>query len=175
VDSCSSKGYAVSKKQQQPLPPYFLQVLTTQYLIEGTVAGDTFLHFPALDTIGPPLLCVASAQLQATGATDLANRACARFMVMGANAVALVPGVDMGQLPQADTWRIPKVPVRGVFCFGPYVVQGTLVLSGEGRINITMPMYDLRIASYVPGSRWDGLQAPFGLVNGRWLQGYEPQ
>ena len=47
-------------KKKQPSPPFVLQVLTTEYLIEGTVDGDTQLYLSSARGTGqqpyPPQL-----------------------------------------------------------------------------------------------------------------------
>ena len=55
-------------------------------------------------------------------------------------------------------------------------MQGKLMLlHDDGHFESEMPMFDVHIASQIPGTRWGELHAPFALVNGRWLHGYEPR
>lgn len=162
-------------KKKQPSPPFVLQVLTTEYLIEGTIEGDTILYFPELDILDSPPLHLTSVQIQTTRSVDIPTRTCAQFMVMGDNAVALVPRMEFSQLAQYKAWKVANIPLLGVFYFGPYVMQGKLMLLRDGFFEGEMPMFDVHIASQIPGTRWGELHAPFAVVNGRWLQGYEPR
>lgn len=161
-------------KKKPPLPPYILQVLTTEYLIEGTIEGDHRLYLPSLEEMDSFPLRLTSVQVQTTRLEDIPTQTCAQFMVMGDNTVALIPRMELSQMPQYDVWKIPNVAIQGVFHFGPYLVEGRLMLARDGFFENGMPMFDVGISSRIPGTRWERLQAPFALVNGRWLQGYEP-
>jgi hypothetical protein len=161
-------------KKKQPSPPFVLQVLTTEYLIEGTVEGDTLLYFPELDILDSPPLRLTSVQVQTTRPADIPTRTCTQFMVMGDSAVALIPRMEVSQLAQYEAWKVADIPLLGMFYFGPYVMQGKLMLLRDGFFEGEMSMFDVHIASRIPGTRWGELHAPFALVNGRWLHGYEP-
>ena len=161
-------------KKKPPQPPYSLQVLTTESLIEGTIEGDRRLYLPSLNVMDSFPLRLTSVQIQTTRLEDIPAQTCAQFMVMGDNTVALIPRMEVSQMSQYDVWKIPNVAIQGAFHFGPYLVQGRLMLSRDGFFENEMPMFDVGITSRIPGTRWEKLQAPFALVNGHWLQGYEP-
>jgi hypothetical protein len=163
-------------KKKQPLPPFILQVLTTDYLIDGTVEGDTALIFPETGVASKPLH-LTSVQIRVTGPVDIPVRTCPRFTVMGNSAVALLPLLEMTQITEMaryEVWKEYKKPVQGIFYVGPYVIQGRLMLLMDNYLDHEMPMFDVNISSQVPGARWGKISAPFALVNTRWLHGYEP-
>jgi hypothetical protein len=159
-------------KKKQPSLPYVLQVLTTEYLIEGTVDGDTHLYLPKPGVgMGPlDLTCV---RIQATSPLDIPTRTCARFMVMGNNAVALIPQIEITSIAMYEVWKEYKKPLLGVFYVGPYIMQGKLMSLVEKTLQSDMPMYDVHITSQFPGAHWGEIYAPFALVNICWLHGYE--
>jgi hypothetical protein len=59
------------RKKKQPSPPFVLQVLTTEYLIEGTVDGNTRLYFPTPHVLGCIPIRLTSVQIQPTRLFDI--------------------------------------------------------------------------------------------------------
>ena len=78
-------------------------------------------------------------------------------------------------MAQYEVWSVPKIPLRGVFYFGSYLVQGTLMRLRDDSFESAVPMFDVHISSQAPGAHWGELRAPFALVNIHWLHGYEPR
>ena len=161
-------------KKKQALPPFTLQVLTTEYLIEGTVEGDTSLYLTGHDTDVPPLH-LTSVQIQTTGPVDIPTQSCDQLVVIGCNTVALIPRTDVSQMAEYEYWTLSKKPLLGVLHVGPYVMQGKLMLFDDNHFERQIPIFDVHIASRVPGARLGELHAPFALVNFHWLYGYEPR
>jgi len=161
-------------KKKQALPPFTLQVLTTEFLIDGTVEGDTSLYFAGQDTSIPPLQ-LTSVKIQTTGSVEIPIQTCAHFLVMGINVVALIPRMEVTQMAEYEFWTLGKKPFLGVLHVGPYEMQGKLMLLAENHFERQIPIFDVRIASRVPGAHLGELFAPFALVNFHWLYGYEPQ
>ena len=114
-------------KKNQPLPPFVLQVLTTEYLIEGTVDGNTKLYFQEPETLDSIPSNSVPFKSSRPGWRNAAIQTCAQFAVWGDNTVAFLPRVEVTQMAQYETWSIFKKPLRGVFYFGSYLVQGTLM------------------------------------------------
>jgi hypothetical protein len=162
-------------KKKQPSPPFVLQVLTTEYLIEGTVDGNTRLYFPTPQELGSIPIQLSSVQIQPTRLVDTPTQTCPQFAAWGDSAVALIPRVEVTQMAQYEIWRIPKIPLRGVFYFGSYLVQGTLMRLRADSFGSELPIFDVSISSQAPGAHWGELRAPFALVNIHWLHGYEPR
>jgi hypothetical protein len=161
-------------KKKPALPPYTLQILTAESLIEGTVAGDASLYFAGQDT-STTALPLTSARIEAAGRADIPPRTCARFVVLGSQVVALIPRVDVTLMEEYEFWTMSKKPYPGVLYAGPYLVQGRVMLVAENHFAKQIPVFDARIASRVPGARPVELTAPFALVNFHWLYGFEPQ
>jgi hypothetical protein len=160
-------------KKEKPLPPFTLQVLTTEYLIEGTVDGSTRLYFPDPDFQGSIPIPLTSVQVQPTRLVGSPTQTCNQFAAWGSCAVALIPRVEVTQIPQNGVWSISKIPLRGVFYFGPYLVQGTLMRLRADSFESEVPMFDVYIKNQTPGAQWGELRAPFALMNIHWLHGYE--
>ena len=160
-------------KKKQALPPFTLQVLTTEFLIDGTIAGDTSLYLTGQDTDIPPFQ-LTSVKIQTTGPAEIPIQTCAQFAVIGFNTVALIPRMDVTQMDLYEFWTLGKKPFLGVLHVGPYVMQGKLMLIAENHFERQTPIFDVRITSRVPGAHLSELIAPFALVNFHWLYGYEP-
>jgi hypothetical protein len=162
------------EKKKQPSPPFVLQVLTTEYLIEGTVDGNTRLYFPRPEALGSIPIHLTSVQIQPTRLVGTPTQTCTQFAAWGDSAVALIPRVEVTQMTQYETWSVPKIRLRGVFYFGSYLVQGTLMRLRDDSFESAAPMFDVIITSQPPGEYWGEIRAPFALVNIHWLHGYEP-
>jgi hypothetical protein len=161
-------------KKRPPSPPYVLQVLTSEYLIEGTVAGNTMLYFPTPGSLGSIPIRLTSVQIQPTRLVDTPTRTVPQFEVWGESAVAIIPRMEISQSAQYEGWRIPKIPLRGLFYFGSYLVHGTLMRGRNDSFESEVPMFDVTISNQAPGAKWGELSAPFALLNIHWLHGYEP-
>ena len=160
------------RKKDAPRAPFSLQVLTTDYLIEGTVDGDTDLYFPEAETQDPIFL--TSVHIQTLRAGDRPPHWAARFALWGSSAVVLIPEGDVVQKIVDELWDMYDTPRPGLFYVGPYLMQGRLMLLSREYMEETLPMFDVTITCELPGVEWAGVNAPFGLVNTRWLHGYEP-
>lgn len=161
------------EKKKQPLPPFTLQVLTTEYLIEGTVDGNTRLYFPQPNELGSKPLNLTSVQIQPTRTLETPAQTLSQFAAWGDSTVALIPRVDITQMPQYGVWSVPKIPLRGLFYFGSYLVQGTLMRLRDDSFDSEMPMFDVTINNQARGVHFSELRAPFALMNLHWLHGYE--
>jgi hypothetical protein len=161
-------------KKKEPLPPYILQVLTTEYLIEGSISGETRLYFFETGKVVGAPLTLASAQIQATQAEGFPPRAALQYTVLGNSTVALIPHMQFDLLPQSIAWKQYKKPLTGTFYVGPYVMKGSMMLLNESIYDEDHPVFDVHITSQVPGSGWPGIYTPFALVNMRWLHGCIP-
>ena len=138
-----------------------LQVLTTEYLIEGTVDGNTKLYFQEPGILGSVPFQLSSVQIQPTRQANAPTQTSAQFAAWGDNTVALIPRMDVTQMAQYETWSIFKIPLRGVFYFGSYLVLGTLMRLRDDSFESALPMFDVSITSQAPGPRWGELRAPF--------------
>ena len=161
------------RKKKSPVPPYTLQVLTTEYLIEGTVEGDMGLSFPEDEKENTPLQ-LNSVKIQTTKPVDIPAMFCEQFIIMGDNLVALIPRIEIDQLQQYEAWQENDVPVEGVFYAAQYKMTGKLMFLSEDLHEREMPIVDVHITSLTPGTHWGEIYAPFALLNTHWLHGYEP-
>ncbi|GAB4533604.1 MAG: hypothetical protein Fur0018_23060 [Anaerolineales bacterium] len=154
-------------------PPFVLQVLTMDYLIEGTAEGASRLTIPSAPDYSFSPLRLTDVQIQAARPDVNPPQTCAEFMVLGHNVVAFIPHIALGQLDDYNFMKIPQTSIQGTFYFGPYVMRGKLMVKTRGHFAgwEQIPMLDLRI----PGTPWGEIHAPFALVNCRWLHGYACQ
>jgi hypothetical protein len=156
---------------KQPLPPFVLQVLTSRYLIEGTAPGNTIVHFP--DGVGIPIH-LTSVQIQLTRSTEVAKHTCVDYFLTLTNAMAYIPRMDFTQDANYSSWKQYTKPITGVFHFGPYWMTGRLMTMGSNVLSGEMPIFDVCFRSQTPGTRWGDLTAPWAIVNGKWIQGWDP-
>jgi hypothetical protein len=157
---------------KQALPPFDLQVLTSEYLIEGTVAGDTNLYFPRPGEVVAPIL-LTSAQIQLTRSPEAVKRTCVHYFLSLNNALLFIPRTDFTQFTRYSLWKQYKNPLIGGFHLGPYWMTGRLMVMSPNALQGELPIYDLRIESLALGTHFGKLAAPFALVNALSLQGWE--
>jgi hypothetical protein len=156
-----------------PLSPFVLQVLTSEYLIEGTAPGDTLFSFPLPGQIGIPIP-LTSVQIQATRSVEVPARTCNQYILLRINALAFVPQMDFTQIPQYSIWKQYKNSITGMFHLGHYWMTGKLMTMSPGFLKNESPVFDVRFGSQITGMHWSEFTAPFALVNCSWIHGWEP-
>lgn len=154
------------------LPPFVIQVLTTEYLIEGTLPGDPELYFPKPSALGNPFT-LNSVQIQSTRSAQIPTRNCYEYILTRNEAVIFIPRVDYTQMSFYSSWKNYKNPLTGQFHIGHYLMTGRLMTGPGGFLNSDLPAYDVRIDSLIPGLPWGGIEAPFALVNCFFIHGWE--
>jgi len=160
-------------KKKTPVPPYILEVLTTEYLIDGTVDGDTRLYFPKAEMVSPPIE-LNTVKIQTTRPVDIPAQYCEQFVLVGDNLVALIPRIEIDQLKQYLDWLMSDKPLMGTFYVAHYKISGKLMFLRKGFFEDQMHMLDVHISSLAQGTHWGELDAPFILLNTQWLHGYAP-
>lgn len=159
--------------QKKPTPPPFaLQALTTEYLIEGQADGETQLYIPHGEEWDP--IHLRSVQITVTGQADMPPRTANEFMLLGDDIVAIIPHKDVGDMEQYDLWEDYTERREGLFYLGPYLILGALMFIDNETFEEAMPMVDVTIRHRLPTAAMRPLSAPFILVNTKWLSGYEP-
>ena len=153
------------------LAPYPLQVLTNDYLIDGTADGDTLICMPKPDELGMTIRLM-NARVQSTRTPPAAVRTCAKYICLYNQALAVIPQVDYTQLDYYGSWKQYKTEINGLFYLGPYWVTGRLTMLAT-LLTADFPIYDVRFGSLLPGSQWPGFTAPFALLNTVHLIGWE--
>lgn len=161
-------------KKKPPLPSYTLQILTSHYLIQGATDVEPFLlSFPKPGETGLPIH-LAAAHIQSTAPVDFPPRTSAQFVVQLGTAIIIIPGFDVGRMPQYAFWKKYEISVSGVFYCGPYVIQGKWMRSSDEYLDKEALILDAHITGQIPSPGWNGLTAPFALLNFCGLHGYEP-
>ncbi len=155
------------------LPPYTLQVLTSEYCIEGTVPGDTLLTIPEPHSNRSPYHFL-SVKVQLTRSAEVKTYFYKEFFLNPGAALALIPHLDITQHPSFSGWKLFRVPLTGVFHLGPYCMSGRLMTTGSGYLSGDNPAFDVRFTSLYPGSQWGELSAPFALVGITAVHGWAP-
>ena len=104
--------------------PYTLQILTQEYLIEGTVAPDSMIYLPKPDEQGMPL-SLSNVQIQSTRTPPAPTRSCAKFLCTGNGVIALIPHIDYTLLDYYGSWKQYKTTINAVFYLGTYWMTGS--------------------------------------------------
>ncbi|HTP06778.1 MAG TPA: hypothetical protein VMP08_00905 [Anaerolineae bacterium] len=162
--------------QNKSVPaPFIMQVLTTEYFIEGTAAANTPLIFPIPEAereMWNPIVLTA-ARIKVVGHANLPERSVPTIEVGGNGVVAVIPRTDVTQMVNYSNWKIWNQPRSGVYHVGPYLIQGKFMSRGNS-IEPALPMVDVHIMHMLPESGLSEFTAPFILVNTNWLSGYLP-
>lgn len=170
-----------------PKPEISLQVLTTDYLIDGQLNDslEEGLIHPWLMRLGNPgteshrpTVRLIAARIQSVGMLNPPAASAAQFNVWLQNILVVIAGDATGQ-QMVTTWAqktLRRQPVRGVFYVGPYVIQGT-ALAKEGvtppTLGIIVPIVDASIISALPGARVSSPRAAAVIIGTERLHGYE--
>jgi hypothetical protein len=168
------------KKQSTPKLPWSVQLLTTEYLVDGNLDGDDptgpwFLHVQSGE-IAMSTLTLTQARIQATGALSVTMPAAAKWILPStATFVACIPRDEASTAYAVKQNSSSKHAIAGVVFVGPYAIRGTIlspnanldILSGYG----TFAMQQAVIDGLAPGARLTGLAAPYVLVRTMLLHG----
>jgi hypothetical protein len=152
--------------------PFPLEVLTTEYFIEGTAEGDQQFLLPVGTEYWYPIV-LTTAKITAAGWDNIPVRTVDRFEVKGDTVVAMIPRKDPTSMMQYSSYQAYKNPLKGTFFFGPYLFEGTLMSVGNDRFNGELLMLDTIIRHISPKSKLGEISAPHVLVNTRWMHGRE--
>ena len=160
-------------KKKAPKAPWSVQLLTTEYLVDGHLDGDDptapwFLHVQAED-LAMATLTLTGASFQPTAAQNMAPTQAAKWVLPStAQFVATIPR-DEGSLAYcADRNSGSKHPIPAVVFSGPYAFSGTVmspgndldILSGY----LTFAMQNVTIDCLAPGAKLKGLTAPYVVL-----------
>ena len=164
-----NKKKSAEKPASSPFP---MQVLTTEYLIEGTAGGDQQYYLPTGTEYWSPLVLTA-AKITAVGAENIPARTADRFEVKGDAMVAMIARRDPTGMLQFGSFLHYKNALKGTFYVGPYLMDGTLMAPGSDRFERALLILDATIRHASPKSKFGEISAPHVLVNTRWLHGRE--
>ena len=165
-----------SRKKDSEKPasqsPFQLDILTTEYFIQGTAKGDEQFFIPSGTEYWYPIE-LTDVTLTAVGWPDVPVRRVNTFEVKGDAIVAIIPRRDPAGMRQYDSYLAYKKALQGTFYFGPYVFDGTLMNVGNDRFNHSLLMLDATIRHISPHSKLGEIQASHVLVNMHWMHGRE--
>jgi hypothetical protein len=152
--------------------PFSVQILTTEYLIEGIAKGDQQFMMPLGTEYWYPTE-LTDAKLTAVGWEDVPVRAVDKFEVKGNTVVAMIPHKDPTGMRQYESYLAFKNAIKGIFYFGPFLFEGTLMSVGNDRFDSALLMLDTTIRHISPKSKLGEISASHILVNTHWMHGRE--
>lgn len=150
---------------KKEIPPYHLRVLTSEYLVEGTVYGDANLYFPNKPDA---LLFIhfGLAKIRPIRSSDAAILTFDDYILNTGAALAYIPDTDITLLPGYEGWKYYKVPNSGIFQLGPYSMTGRLMtMTAKNITPLTTLMLDVHITCTYPDAKWVDMDAPAVLLN----------
>jgi hypothetical protein len=154
------------------LPPYSVQILTSEYLIEGTVGGETQFDFPDHDVMVSPMH-LTGAKIQSLRLKEETACYCQDYIFNKKTALAYLPQIDFNLYPLNSVLKIHKIAYQGVFHLGPYSVTGRLMISNPNVLYMEFPVFDACFTTQLSGTPLGRLTAPFAVVNGLAIHGWE--
>jgi hypothetical protein len=167
-------------KKKAPKAPWSVQLLTTDFLVDGHMDGDDptgpwFLHVQAAE-LAMATLTLTEASFQPTAAQNIQPAPAAKWVLPSpAQFVAMIPR-DEGSLAYCVNRNGgSKHPIPAVVFTGPYALAGT-VMSPDANLDIlagyqTFVMQNVTIDCLAPGARLKGLAAPYVVVRTLLLHG----
>lgn len=168
-----------SKKEKQPDKRWMVQVLTTEYLIEGQLPADEdFFILCQQEHPAESIEALTQVRIQATGLLTVPDQALSTwYPAFGKTMVAFIPR-DTESLELArQTYEDYTTSTRVQLFAGPYLIQGMLLNEGDHDINFEdpsgfMPVTNAEITHLLSGASLRGHRVPWMLVNGDWVHGY---
>ena len=183
-----------SKKQPSPMLPWAIQILTTEYLIDGFVQPSEY-SFSGKDeysisrkdmfvdankdfedeggTRGIRYRTWTEGQIQPTGNLTSPVQHFAKLTLGAcANLVAIIPNDHASRQAAQKAFQEHQHPVKVMVYAGPYRIRGTALTHKTDQIRLyghdggLLPFQDAEIESQLPGARLTGLKVPWLLLNG---------
>ena len=157
-----------------------MQLLTTNYLVDGHLDGDDpdgpwFLHVQAQE-MAMATLTLTLASFQPTGGQNIVPTQAAKWALPStAQFVAVIPRDEGSRAYCNNRNSSSKHPIPAVVFVGPYVLRGTILSPGTDLDILagyqTFAMQDVVIDNLAPGSQLKGLAAPYLIVRASLVQG----
>ena len=160
------------KKETTPQPSFQVQVLTTEYLMDGTAAGDTQFYLPSSEDYWSPVT-LTDVRITSIHDEKIPVRKADRFEVQGGNVVAFIPLRDATTMIRFEVFKPYEKEIRGLYYIGPYLMEGTLKGFENDSFSSTLLMEDVTIRHINPKSLFKEIQSPHILINTFWLHGRE--
>lgn len=160
------------KKEPTPQPPFQVQVLTTEYLIDGTATGDEQFYLPSSEDYWSPVT-LTDVRITSIHDEKMPVRKADRFDVQGGNVVAFIPIRDATTITRFEVYEAYNKEMKGLYYVGPYLIEGTLKSFTNDSFSSTLLMENVLIQHANPKSPFKAMQAPHILVNTFWLHGRE--
>ncbi len=183
-----------SKKQPaEPKAPWAIQILTTEYLIDGRIppavydsGGVDLFALIAMegdhDDSGIATLqfvSLAGARLQPTGNLATPAESFAEWtLVACANLVAIIPNDDASQAAVRKAFEMCEHTIDAVIYAGPYRIRGVIQSQNADQLELPvmstwsgLPVCNATVDSQVPGASFAGLRVPWLVVNAITIHG----
>jgi hypothetical protein len=160
--------------------PWAVQVLTTDYLVDGQIDPDIRGHkffFTALQTSKPAgALILNNVKVQPTSTAEAPSPATATWLATFNTTLVAVIGRDNTACDYI-VQHAPQTPVAAELRVGPYAIRGTLLLPVPANRmadvlgSFGFAMQNAEIDCVVAGSKLRGLKAPALMISTALLQG----
>jgi len=170
-------------KKKEPKAPWSVQLLTTDYLVDGHLDSEDsssgwFLQVQPHE-LAMATLNLTDASFQPTAAQNLLPAQAAKWVLPStALFVALIPRDEGSRAYCAQHNGSSKHPIPAVVFTSTYALRGT-VLCPDSYLDIlsvfaTFAMQDVTIDCLAPGARLKGLTAPYVIVRTLLVHGILP-
>jgi len=168
-------------KKPAPKAPWSVQLLTTEFLVDGHMDGDDptgpwFLQVQAAD-LAMATLTLTDASFEPTAGQNVPEMRAAKWVLPSTGQfVGVLPRDEASLAYCASRNGNSKHAVPGAVVFaGPYAIRGT-VLSPDNDLDIlsgylTFAMRDVMIDSVAAGAKLKGLAAPYIVLRSLLVHG----
>jgi len=160
------------KEKSAPQQPFQLQVLTTEYLIEGTAENDQQFYIPNGTEHWSPVV-LTDVSITSVNDNDIPVRKAETFEIQGEAIIAFIPLKDATSMAQYASYLEYEEEMEGVFYVGPYLIEGTLLNVGNDFFAPALLITEATVRHINPKSRLKEIKSPNILINTFWLHGRE--
>jgi hypothetical protein len=159
------------------IPPWYLQVLTHDYSVEGFGDPEHInLLFVQLDKPSHWTLSgvtLTQPQLTSTGPLALPIVTGQEFATAFDKIVAFIPRDTASQTHVQENYGRIDHETDAICLAGPYLVKGRLALrTKQVMADSFLLVRNAEITCQLPHNPWPGLTVPMALLHPTWLQGY---
>lgn len=166
------------RSNKPPATPWPVQVLTSEYVIEGYCdPEDTLFQTVSMaDSDENVQIVLKSAQVRPAGSLSIASFTCREWIIdYWTGVVAVIPRDMAGQKALQEEWESAEYPLRAELFAGPYLLRGMVMSDEEERLSYPgaqIYITEAEIECLLPGAQLGRLNAPMLVLNGTRLDGY---
>ena len=163
--------------RKQPLPPWAVQILTPEYLVDGYSDSEDniFEYLSVADSDDDFDYTFTSARVQPTGLLTIPPFSCQEWTcAFLTSVVAVLPRDDASLKAVQKAWEDSEYSYRAELFAGPYLIRGAIQSDSQDHPSFAtfMLVTGATVESLLPGAQLARLNADALALNGMHVHGF---